>query len=93
MCADQLTKVAGQDSKELYRLISSGYYAITDKVRVRQGMVLDIPIRKYYGQLYLEDICTIFYTTTENVHMDIWYYNSIFMRCEDYSGFTHANAR
>ena len=37
MCADQLTKVSGQDSKELFRLVSSGYYVITDKVRVRQG--------------------------------------------------------
>ena len=37
MAADQLTKVSGQDSKELYRLVSSGYYDIKDKVRVRQG--------------------------------------------------------
>ena len=37
MAADQLTKTSGQDSKELYRLVSSGFYDIKDKVRVRQG--------------------------------------------------------
>ena len=37
MAADQLTKTSGQDSKELYRLVSNGFYDIKDKVRVRQG--------------------------------------------------------
>eukprot|EP00959_Pyramimonas_sp_CCMP1952_P147341 3083386-Pyramimonas_sp.AAC.1 len=49
--------------------------------------------QRRHGHLYVQDSCTRFYTTTENAQMDFRHHNSIFMRCEEHSGFTHANAR